>query len=254
MTADQQLRAGGLRGPRSSARHRPGRRRRLVAGVARPPGVRQCDRARRDEDEYEELRPEMSRGRKIVVVALGVFVVLALLAGLVSFWRVPAAVPDGQGRRRDRARRAVRIVDELDRRPAREEERDQQRLLVQAVSQDEGWRPLPSRYLSAAVARWRCRCAQAPEGGAAPTADTEVHRPPGLNLRQVPAQIITSIPTFSVEKLNAVLAAGQVRSQFQPADKSIEGFLFPDTYEIGEGADETAGDPGDGDAVRQGRE
>ena len=31
-----------------------------------------------------------------------------------------------------------------------------------------------------------------------------------------------------------------MRSQFQPADKSIEGFLFPDTYEIGEGADETA--------------
>jgi UPF0755 protein len=63
---------------------------------------------------------------------------------------------------------------------------------------------------------------------------------PGLNLRQIPAQIVTAIPTFSVEKLNAVLSAGQVRSQYQPADKSIEGFLFPDTYEIGEGADETA--------------
>jgi UPF0755 protein len=63
---------------------------------------------------------------------------------------------------------------------------------------------------------------------------------PGLNLRQIPAQIVTAIPTFSVDKLNAVLTAGQVRSRFQPADKSIEGFLFPDTYEIGEGADETA--------------
>jgi UPF0755 protein len=63
---------------------------------------------------------------------------------------------------------------------------------------------------------------------------------PGLNLRQIPAQIVAAIPTFSVEKLNEVLTAGQVRSQFQPPDKSIEGFLFPDTYEIGEGADETA--------------
>src|SRR5947207_8388510 len=50
--------------------------------------------------------------------------------------------------------------------------------------------------------------------------------PPGLNLRQIPAQIVTSIPTFSVDKLNQVLTAGQVRSQFQPAGQPIEGFLF----------------------------
>src|SRR5205807_2616819 len=62
--------------------------------------------------------------------------------------------------------------------------------------------------------------------------------PPGFDVRQIPAQIVTNIPTFSVDKLNVALTAGQIRSQFQPADAPLEGFLFPDTYEVGEGADE----------------
>jgi UPF0755 protein len=64
--------------------------------------------------------------------------------------------------------------------------------------------------------------------------------PPGLNLRQIPGQIVSAIQTFSVDKLNQALTAGAVRSQFQPDGKPIEGFLFPDTYEVGAGADEAA--------------
>ena len=43
---------------------------------------------------------------------------------------------------------------------------------------------------------------------------------------------------MSVDKLNQAMTDGQIRSIFQPQGQGIEGFLFPDTYDIGEGADE----------------
>ena len=49
-----------------------------------------------DDEEYEELRPEMSRRRKVGVIVLGVFLVLALLAGLVSFWAYRQLFPTGK--------------------------------------------------------------------------------------------------------------------------------------------------------------
>jgi UPF0755 protein len=63
--------------------------------------------------------------------------------------------------------------------------------------------------------------------------------PPGLNLRQIPAHVVQDIPTFSVDRMNQILSAATIRSQFQPAGAPMEGFLFPDTYAIGEGADES---------------
>jgi UPF0755 protein len=64
--------------------------------------------------------------------------------------------------------------------------------------------------------------------------------PPGLNVRQVPAQIVKDVPTLSVDKINQALTDGKIRSIFQPQGQGIEGFLFPDTYDIPEGADEQA--------------
>jgi UPF0755 protein len=192
-----------------------------------------------DEEEYEALRPEMSRRRKIAVVALGVFIVFALLAGLVSFWAYrqlfPSArpgpeivldVPTGSS--------TSTIADLLEKKNVINNA-FLFKLYVKAKSAGPflaGTYRFPLHDTASDVVR-RLKAGPLPP----PTLRFTVT--PGLNLRQIPAQIINSIPTFSVEKLNEVLAAGQVRSQFQPADKSIEGFLFPDTYEIGEGADES---------------
>jgi UPF0755 protein len=192
------------------------------------------------EEEYEELRPEMSRGRKIMVVALGVFIVFALLAGVLGFWayrqlfpsrgpgpEIVLDVPTGSS--------TSSIADLLEKKNV-----ISNAFLFKLYLKVKNGGPflagtyrMPLHDTAADVLR-RLRAGPLPP----PTRKFTVT--PGLNLRQIPAQIVTSIPTFSVEKLNAVLAAGQVRSQFQPLDKSIEGFLFPDTYEIGEGADETA--------------
>ena len=193
-----------------------------------------------DDEEYEELRPEMSRRRKVGVVVLGVFLVLALLAGLVSFWAYRQLFPTGK--------HGTEIVFEIPRGSSTSSIAD---LLEKKAVIDNAF--LFKLYV-------RAKNAGPFQAGSYrfPThdgADDVLHRlragplapptlrftvPPGLNLRQVPAQIVKDIPTFSVDKLNQVLTAGAVRSQFQPDGKPIEGFLFPDTYEIGEGADETA--------------
>jgi UPF0755 protein len=191
------------------------------------------------EEEYEALRPEMSRRRKIAVVALGVFIVLALLAGLVSFWayrqlfpsshagaEIVLDVPTGSS--------TSSIADLLEKKNVISNA-FLFKLYVKAKSGGPfraGTYRMPLRDSASDVLR-RLKVGPLPP----PTRQFTVT--PGLNLRQIPAQIVASIPTFSIEKLNAVMAAGQVRSQFQPPDQPIEGFLFPDTYQIGEGADET---------------
>ncbi len=76
------------------------------------------------------------------------------------------------------------------------------------------------------------------EAGPLPPPTRRFTVPPGLNLRQIPAQVVKDLPTLSVDKLNQAMTDGQVRSIFQPQGQGIEGFLFPDTYDIAEGADE----------------
>jgi UPF0755 protein len=192
------------------------------------------------DEEYEVLRPEMSRRRKVAVVALGVFIVLALVAGLVSFWAYRQLFPSG--------RTGPEIVLDIPSGSSTSSIADLLekksvinsaflfKLYVKAKSAGPflaGTYRMPTHDSASDVLK-RLKAGPLPP----PTRKFTVT--PGLNLRQIPGAIVASIPTFSVDKLNEVLAAGQVRSQFQPADKAIEGFLFPDTYEIAEGADEAA--------------
>ena len=64
--------------------------------------------------------------------------------------------------------------------------------------------------------------------------DTAVFEvPPGLTLSQIPAAIVDDIPGFDPAAINAILATGSIRPQVLPPDAtSLEGFLFPDRYDI----------------------
>lgn len=193
-----------------------------------------------EEQEYEELRPEMTRGRKIVVVTLGVFAVVVLLAGLVSFWAYRQLFPTGKAGAEivldiPTGSSTSSIADLLEKKNV-----INNAFLFKLYIKVKGGGPFQAGTYRLPLHDGAADVLKRLKAGPLPPPTRKFTVPPGLNLRQVPSQIITSIPTFSVDKLNAVLAAGQVRSQFQPAGKSIEGFLFPDTYEIGEGADETA--------------
>lgn len=62
--------------------------------------------------------------------------------------------------------------------------------------------------------------------------------PPGLTLGQV-ADRIGQLPGRSRDTFLQIVNSGAVRSRYMPVgSKSAEGFLFPDTYRIGESEDE----------------
>ena len=192
------------------------------------------------DQEYEELRPEMTRGRKIAVVALGAFIVVVLLASLVSFWAYRQLFPTGKVGTEivldiPTGSSTSSIADLLEKKNV-----INNAFLFKLYIKVKGGGPFQAGTYRLPLHDGAADVLNRLKAGPLPPPTRRFTVPPGLNLRQIPAQIISSIPTFSVDKLNAVLAGGQVRSQFQPAGKSIEGFLFPDTYEIGEGADETA--------------
>ena len=193
-----------------------------------------------EDEEYEELRPELSRGRKIAVIALGVMIVVVLFGSLVSFWAYRQLFPSGHVGSElvidiPSGSSTNSIADLLEKRGVIDNA-FLFKLYLKAKSGgpfQAGTYRIPTHDGADDVLR-RLRAGPLPP----PTRRFTV--PPGLNLRQIPGAIVAGIPTFSVDKLNAALTAGAVHSQFQPATKPIEGFLFPDTYEVGEGADETA--------------
>jgi UPF0755 protein len=191
------------------------------------------------DDDYDVLRPELPRRRKIAVVALGVVIVLVLLAGAVSFWAYRQLYPTGA--------RGDEIVLEI---PTGSSTSSIVDLLEQKGVVDNGF--LFKIYLKVKGAGpFKAGSYRLPRhdraddvvrllsAGPLPPPTRRFTVTPGLNLRQIPAQVVHDIPTFSVERMNEIFTAAAIRSQFQPDGAPMEGFLFPDTYDIGEGADES---------------
>jgi UPF0755 protein len=63
--------------------------------------------------------------------------------------------------------------------------------------------------------------------------------PEGFTVDQIGARLSKTVGRMSTATFAAEAAAGQVRSQFQPPEvSSLEGMLFPDTYQVGGNEDE----------------
>jgi UPF0755 protein len=62
--------------------------------------------------------------------------------------------------------------------------------------------------------------------------------PPGVNKREIPAYVVRALPALSADKVTQAIADGTVRSQVLPDVADLEGLLFPDTYELAQGAGE----------------
>lgn len=64
--------------------------------------------------------------------------------------------------------------------------------------------------------------------------------PPGLTLAQI-ADRVGQLPGRSRDKFLEVVGSGTIRSKYMPPEvRSLEGFLFPDTYRVGSWEDEAA--------------
>jgi UPF0755 protein len=77
--------------------------------------------------------------------------------------------------------------------------------------------------------------------GPAPPPFVEFTVPEGLTLPEITEAMAGGISTLNVDTLNQLVASGQIRSRYQPPEiPTLEGFLFPETYRLDEGADELA--------------
>ena len=80
------------------------------------------------------------------------------------------------------------------------------------------------------------------DGGPRPPENDRLTIPEGLTVTEIVPRLAdpeTGLDRWSVDELNAALASGEIRSQFQPPDQpSMEGMLLPETYDIEEETDE----------------
>ena len=78
---------------------------------------------------------------------------------------------------------------------------------------------------------WRAKDVLLAGPAPGPTDDAlRVVLPEGLTLVQIRAQLLEQLPTFNGEDLARALAFPPRRSAYQPANSTLEGMLFPDTY------------------------
>lgn len=80
------------------------------------------------------------------------------------------------------------------------------------------------------------------DAGPRPPENVRVTIPEGLTVGEILGRIAdpdTGVERWTVEATDTALASGDIRSRFQPADQpSMEGLLFPETYEVGDDTDE----------------
>ena len=80
------------------------------------------------------------------------------------------------------------------------------------------------------------------DGGPRPPENDRITIPEGLTVAEIVPRLAdpeTGLDRWSIDALEAALASGEIRSQFQPADQpSMEGMLLPETYDVEEETDE----------------
>jgi UPF0755 protein len=196
--------------------------------------------AETDDAEYEELRPELSRRRKVLVVVLGIFTVLTLIAGSIGVWayrqlhpssapgeEVLIEVPSGSS--------TNAIADLLEKKG-----------VIGSAVVFKLWLKLKSAgpFNAGGYNLHKNEDADvvlaALRAGPLPPPAKRFTVPPGLTKREIADQVLRSIPALSIDKLRQAIAEGGVLSQVLPDITDLEGLLFPDTYEIAQGADELA--------------
>lgn len=73
------------------------------------------------------------------------------------------------------------------------------------------------------------------EAGPIPPVFESITIPEGLWVSEIADRLLDSLPKFDPAELEVALADGRIRSKFTPAGTtSLEGVLFPDTYQVDE--------------------
>ncbi|MET0726674.1 MAG: endolytic transglycosylase MltG [Acidimicrobiales bacterium] len=197
-----------------------------------------------DEDrDFVELRPESSRGRRVLTV-LGVVLVVVLVAvGAAGVWVSRQVDPGGPAGE----------VKEIDI-PEGSTSDDIGTLLAaeDIITSDFVWGwylringggPFQAGVYELATNSAMGDVVETLTEGPRPPEERSFTVPEGYTVPEIIARLADPEEGlgFDAAKVQSVLDSGQVRSEFQPADQpSNEGILFPETYRISEDADELA--------------
>ena len=195
------------------------------------------------EHEYVEVREPRERGSRVVVVLVSLLVVFALVAGAAAWWvqrqidppgspgaAVVVEIPTGTS--------TSAIGDILERND----------VIASALV----WKTLYVRLRGVGpfdAGSYRLQrdssmsdVVDVLEAGPLPPPFERVTVPEGFTVREILARLADGekgIARFSHDRLRALVEGGKVRSKYQPGDQpSMEGLLFPETYQVEDDEDE----------------
>jgi UPF0755 protein len=190
--------------------------------------------------EYEDIRPPSSRARRVAIVLGSLVVLFLLVAGGLLVWVRGQLDPGGDSGAEVRftvpAGSSVNAVADL--------------LADEGIINDAQIFRWYMRYkgvdsfqagdylLNENMAAWDV--VEALSADPLPIDSVAFTVPEGLTVAEVPEAIVADIPSFTTEELAGLIAGGTIRpALLDPANPNLEGFLFPDTYELlaGQGPD-----------------
>jgi len=194
------------------------------------PGLQKPGADRNDEFELEPN--EFRHLSRYMVVAIAVVTVLLLMFGLVGLWYLRQVNPSGGPG--IAVNFTVNEGDTLDSVSNRLEDGD---FITNAgvfrwyVARKGGLDLVPGYYLI----KPRDHIGNIRKVLSTPPSQTfvKVTFPEGFTLEQMAERLSSSSPHLSAERFLEIARSGEIRSIFQPAEESsLEGLLFPDTYQV----------------------
>jgi UPF0755 protein len=196
-----------------------------------------------DDHEYVELRPSSPRGRRILTVVLGVFVVLAVAAGAAGLWvqrQIDPSGPPGEVREIEIPEGST--TDDIGRLLA-DEGVITSDLVWEWYLRINGGGPFQAGLYELAENSAIGDVIEVLDAGPRPPEERSFTIPEGLTTSEIVARLADPEKGLGLgaATMQQLLDSGQVRSAVQPADQpSNEGILFPETYRVAADADELA--------------
>lgn len=196
-----------------------------------------------DEHEYVELRPASRRGRRILTVVLGVFVVLVVAVAAGGLWvqrQIDPSGPPGEVRQIEIPEGST--TDDIGRLLA-DEGIITNDLVWEWYLRINGGGPFQAGRYELAENSAIGEVIDVLDAGPLPPEERSFTVPEGLTVSETLARLADPEKGLGLDAatMQQLLDSGQVRSAVQPADQpSNEGILFPETYRVAADADELA--------------
>ncbi|MEQ1786035.1 MAG: endolytic transglycosylase MltG [Acidimicrobiales bacterium] len=201
------------------------------------------DRVEHPDDEYVELAPRSSRGRRVLTVVLVLVLIAVAALGLTVRWVQQQVDPPGAaGEPREIVVPDGSTSDEIGRLLADEG----------VIANDFVWGwylringggPFQAGSYQLGDNSSIGEVLDVLEAGPAPIVERSFTLPEGLTVPEILARLADPDVGlgFDIPTMEGLLASGEIRWQGQPADQpSSEGILFPETYRVEAEADEKA--------------